>query len=351
LINKNFVVQNIEGHSYVFKEGRLFFFDTSGNLHVYEEKTGTTNALLDYTLNFRAIKGDKVLLRYRRTDNNLYYSSKELYLYDLNSGKIIQCFYSLENIVIAIWHGDVLIGHKLDKTNYKKNIYSYSTITDTFLWRYDVTEIGRWREWYPDGQEFPGEIRKFIGVWQEELLVALTNHTIIALDIHTGELKRKWRDVPEEKWRKIPFIGSSNQAIAIPYPEGTVLDSEGGKLVGASGIFYWEIDLHTGALLFEEFSAEFGTPLDKVKYSFMGGRTPALSGDHLFLIGERYYSAKNGNDSEVIAFNRKTHTIDWRHTFPLEEGVQFGLQSPVLEGNRLYVLDTSGTLHIFERTN
>lgn len=226
----------------------------------------------------------------------------------------------------------------------------YIVESGTLLWRYDVTEIARWRQ-FPSEPEQPGEVRKFIGVWQDELLVALTNHTIIALDIHTGELKRKWRDVPEEKWRNVPFIGTLNHPVAIPKTHYTVLDREAGKLIGASGIFYWEIDLHTGALLFEEFSTEFGTPLDKVQYSFAGGGTPAFSGDHLFLIGERYHSAKNGNDSEVIAFNRKTHAIDWRHTFPLEEGVQFGLQSPVLEGDHLYVLDTLGTLHIFEKTS
>jgi hypothetical protein len=233
---------------------------------------------------------------------------------------------------------------------YGKNraiIGRYIIESGILLWRYDVTEIARWRQ-FPSEPEQPGEVRKFLGVWQDELLVALTNHTIIALDIHTGELKRKWRDVPEEKCQNIPFKGY--RAVAIPYPEGMVLDSEGGKLVGADGIFYWEIDLHTGALLFKEFSAEFGTPLNEVQYSFARGRTPALSGDHLFLIGERYHSARNGNDSEVIAFNRKTQTIDWRHTFPMEEGVRFRLHlhSPVLEGNRLYVLDTSDTLHIFE---
>jgi|GEM_PF-1653790 hypothetical protein len=241
-----------------------------------------------------------------------------------------------------------LDGFILGKKNNNSIILNYNNCHES--WRYDVTEIARWRQYYSE-PERPGEVRKFIGVWQDELLVALTNHTIIALDIHTGELKRKWRDVPEEKCQNIAFKGY--RAAAIPYPEGAVLDSEGGKLVGASGIFYWEIDLHTGALLFEEFSAEFGTPLDKVRYSFASGRIPVLSGDYLFLIGERYHSSKNANDSEVIAFNRKTQTIDWRYTFPLEEGVRFGLhlQSPVLEGSRLYVLDTSGTLHIFERTN
>jgi hypothetical protein len=34
----------------------------------------------------------------------------------------------------------------------------------------------------------------------------------------------------------------------------------------------------------------------------------------------------------------------------MEQGVQFGVNDPVVEGNRLYALDISGTLHIFERT-
>lgn len=275
---------------YALKEGVLF-----GNwdsiLHWFEYNGYLTKILEGYSFYPSDTYESEVILSSK--------SNSKFYIFEIFNQKISVELKELNKVVFHRFFGQYIIVNQGEKS-----VDVFDKASGTLLWRYDVTEIARWRQ-FPSEPEQPGEVRKFIGVWQDELLVALTNHTIIALDIHTGELKRKWRDVPEEKWRKIPFIGSSNQAAAIPYPEVTVLDSEGGKLVGASGIFYWEIDLHTGALLFKEFSAEFGTPLNEVQYSFARGRTPALSGDHLFLIGERYYSVRNGNDSEVIAFNRK----------------------------------------------
>jgi outer membrane protein assembly factor BamB len=42
----------------------------------------------------------------------------------------------------------------------------YSADTGALLWHFDVTEPGRYREWYPEGPEHPGVVTKFLGVWQ-----------------------------------------------------------------------------------------------------------------------------------------------------------------------------------------
>lgn len=225
----------------------------------------------------------------------------------------------------------------------KQHFEVHSISNGALLWHFDVAEPGRYREWYPEGPEHPGEVRKFIGVWEGMLLVALSGYTIVALDVETGRVLHKWRDIPgfEPGW----------MPSAIPKPERMVLDAAGGKLVALWSRYFWEIDLRSGSIQMYDLSAEFGTPRDPVQYLVQGGLNPALLGDkHIIAFAERYHSARDGSDSEIIAFNRQTRQIDWRHTFPLGAGVQFGVNDPVIAGNRLYALDISGTLHIFERT-
>ncbi len=214
--------------------------------------------------------------------------------------------------------------------------------TGALLWHFDVSALGRYREWEPGGPEHPGEVRKFIGVWEGLLLVALTNYTIIALEVETGRLLHTWRYIPgfEPGW----------MPSAIPKPERMVLDDAGGKLVALWSRYFWEIDLRSGDIQMHDLSADFGTPRDLVQYLVQGGSNPALLGDkHLIAFAERYHSTQDGYDAEIIAFNRQTLQIDWRHTFPIGSGVQFGVNNPIIEGNRLYALDIGGTLHIFER--
>ncbi len=259
-------------------------------------------------------------------------------VYNISDRFISNKLEKITNVVFCLHFGRFVFTNQSNDS-----VYCNNKDTGALFWHFDVTEPGRYREWYPEGPEHPGEVRKFIGVWEGMLLVALSGYTIVALDVETGRVLHKWRDIPgfEPGW----------MPSAIPKPERMVLDAAGGKLVALWSRYFWEIDLRSGDIQMHDLSADFGTPRDLVQYLVQGGLNPALLGDkHLIAFAERYHSARDGSDAEIIAFNRQTRQIDWRHTFPLGAGVQFGVNDPAIAGNRLYALDISGTLHIFERT-
>jgi hypothetical protein len=59
-------------------------------------------------------------------------------------------------------------------------------------------------------------------------------------------------------------------------------------------------------------------------------------------------------DSLLGVFNRQTRQIDWLHDMTLSIDPNLGYvaslnQAPQISDDKLYVLDSGGTLHIFEK--
>jgi len=218
------------------------------------------------------------------------------------------------------------------KTNEK--IISYHYLNGDVKWQFDATDLGRYRH-NSQSPEKEGKVEKIIGVYQDLLIVAITNSTILAIDIHTGELKGKWRDLPEGQ-----SYGKMKRTTLV-YPFQSFIDQSAGKLIGLIGSYYWEIDLHGDTIYFHDATEEFKK--HQVGTHTSGQITP--QGDHIMFASE-FFSPANERIQKVAAFNRKTKLIDWSFE-DLAPTVM--PKAPVVEGNRMYVLDTGGTLHVFEK--
>ena len=119
---------------------------------------------------------------------------------------------------------------------------------------------------------------------------------------------------------------------------------ENGKMYQLDGNVYYSIDLNTQAveILWTDKSVENCLTITHKTYT----------DDYVYFTGS--YNQRL-QPHLVGVFNRKTFSVDWIHDVDLTTDPKMGYppslnQAPQVNGNKLYVLDTGGTLHIFEKT-
>jgi hypothetical protein len=168
-----------------------------------------------------------------------------------------------------------------------------------------------------------------IGIWEEQLLVWMDGNKFLSLSVETGELL--WEI---NRWEYVEGKGHGYY-----FGQGVHLDETQGKCYLFEGTCYMEIDLATqkATTLWQE---------DSITYGRLFGR-PNFTPDYIyFLIG-------GVCSTSVGIFDRKILQIVWQHDFVFDQsGAEYIMlnQPPQVADNKLYVLDTGGTLHIFERT-
>ncbi len=133
----------------------------------------------------------------------------------------------------------------------KENLWAFSLQNQNELWHFDVSALGRYREWYPEGPEHPGVVTKFLGVWQGRLYVAVSNGLVIELELESGLLLRSWQQLPDgitlppSGWDKLHGL------------ELAFLDDAAGEIACITHQYYWRIDLESGALQFHDLREHF----------------------------------------------------------------------------------------------
>jgi hypothetical protein len=182
-------------------------------------------------------------------------------------------------------------------------------------------------------------VQKFLGVWQNELLVACSNGLLLSLDVESGKLLHEWHSLPGYM-QEIHYFAN-----LMPDGQNLVLDEARGMLIGIHVYTYFEIDLKTREVhqydLREEMPA-FGIT------EFKPCRSNPFTDTHIFVTAFMKKQEDNPNWSYdcLVALNRSSHKIDWQYKF---EGESLGTNIPQLGGNRLYQLDNGKTLHVFEK--
>ncbi|MBO0590854.1 PQQ-like beta-propeller repeat protein [Cellulophaga sp. E16_2] len=172
------------------------------------------------------------------------------------------------------------------------------------------------------------EVKKFIGVLDNKLWIALNHHTIISLDIATGQLKQQISSIPDFNSEWLPS--------AIPSPESMIITAENNKLFGFMWEFYWEINPKNGLIEFTDLTnylKEYNIRNDNPNY--------VLVGDIIYFISQHV--------SAIGGFNRKTKKLNWHFKFQANKDGQF----PKLKGIKgneqmLGALDLDGNLYVFE---
>ncbi|CAM3290473.1 hypothetical protein [Empedobacter stercoris] len=236
--------------------------------------------------------------------------------------------------------------NEFKKTMINQNILclykKYFIFDDKFITRLDALQENSNELWQFELQSIPNnpyddnydkqadwQVKKFIGVLENKLWVALNHHTIIALDIESGALLHQLHDILTFKSEWLPS--------AIPLSESTVIDEKNNKLIGFMWEFYWEINPQNGEITLLDFTDSFLA--QKVRNDLQD-----------FVLTDTHIYFASHHDIKVAAFNRQTKQIDWFHEFE-DDGNGYQSRISKIDGNddKLGVLTQGKVLYIFEK--
>jgi len=172
-------------------------------------------------------------------------------------------------------------------------------------------------------------IQQIIGIWEHQLLVFLDNNQILSLDINKGKILWELPDFD------VYFPTGPSVAKAMHFH----WHLENGKLYILKHHQYFSVDLNTQevALLWQN---------EDKTYTI----------NHCTYTEDYIYFTAYGKEIEISilgVFNRKTLQIDWLEKMIMPRMDSYAYvsfhQAPQVADNKLYALDSGGTLHIFER--
>ena len=218
------------------------------------------------------------------------------------------------------------------------NLICLDVTAGTIKWQKEITN--------PDGEieERHKRIQKILGLYKDKLYIVNYASRIMELRASDGEMTGYWSDLQGITWR----ITNTMEYDALPAPTNTILAPDEAKIFGLSWYFFWEVDLETKDISFFDLTKEFKAA--KVSVNVTGKLT--RQGERLFFTSS--YSEKNEQNVwvkyySIGAFNTKTRQIEWTHPFDFTGVNGFASPAPIVEEDRLYVMDTQGTLHIFSK--
>ncbi|MFD0993570.1 hypothetical protein [Tenacibaculum geojense] len=210
-------------------------------------------------------------------------------------------------------------------------IQCFSILNKQMIWSLDINKL--------ESKEITVVFSSILGILNNSLFISCNkNNSILSVDINTGKIQNKWREIPGIN------INSQIEGI-IPNTESFVLDKEQSKLIGAFHKYYLEIDLKSNEISYVDVSEE----LSKYDIIFIKQSNDiSFTKDHLYLTAmiEQYENDTKFTYDCIFLLNRNTLKIDWIYKF---KEASLGTHKPKLSGNKLYQLDNNNTLHVFEK--
>lgn len=245
-------------------------------------------------------------------------TNQQIGLYDIKTNSI-KWFDNILPFGLNIRNFDSLY-YRLSKTK----LSSLSLLTGLYLWELDL------------GFSYPtAQIHQIIGVYKNVLLVSLNEGTLLGLDTEKGVIL----------W-EMPY----QAALKVRFNRGIHLDTEKGLLYCLSGNGFAVIALVNQQVIrskndYYVYTEEITEPY-QYGYSDAGSAfgLSCWQGDYL------YFTASKGTafDCWLGVFHIPTMEVVWE--YQIQNGETFNSPPQVAE-NKLYALDSGGTLHIFEKEN
>jgi hypothetical protein len=237
----------------------------------------------------------------------------------------IQIIYQLPNRYI--------IGHCVRKENtlfYQQdytNLKSLSLLTGEYEWEVD---LGGRQYLNAANEPMEAEIQQIIGVWENQLLVSLSNQMLVGIDTNKGTIL--WEKCP---WSVYPSLSGG---LANP-----ILEKDSVFWYSYGAYFEFHLPSLRGKLLKEYPHTDKSMPPFAIKQA-------VFTEKYIYFIASQKSVILN---NIVGVFNRETLQIDWQEELdilPKKSSDPYNslLQIQATE-DKIYVLDSGGTLHIFER--
>ncbi|WP_314811008.1 hypothetical protein [Capnocytophaga granulosa] len=207
--------------------------------------------------------------------------------------------------------------------------------TGQFLWEFPLSSLGKWKNSWDEERDF--EVYKLIGIYNNIFWVFIELGGFIGLDIKTGELKYR---IPEYDEAIGKTICKGKNFFRSDY----LLDNEKGKIFGMAMDLFIEIDLTQEP----PFVTQYGLQEEFEKYNIKKANDTAGSyvvQDNLlyFYLAEKLrFGILDINTKEIIYVSEPIAVVERDDCFTQ-------LKDLKVSENKVYILDSNHTLHIFER--
>ena len=325
------------------KNGLIFFINENVTFYELIDQREVFRFGEDYYIskdiraNAVIVKDNKEIVTIGKVNSNSF-PYVQIYS-DENIRKYIIFDYSTQKILFetTAWIGRDIIEDYIF-SDYQGLISARKITSEQLLWQYNLTQLNPPVEKQSLNEDQDWKVKKFIGILESKLWIALNNYTLIGLDLQSGKLIHQLSDIPGFEY---PY-GS-----IIPEPAAIHVDKKRKILFGLAWEYYWEIDPNTG----------YVTMYDLYDY-FLSLRLRNDLPMHIVFLEEesRLFFASRFDDlrfdSQLACFDLISKKIIWRYKFePDDEG---RIPQPNnLKGNRekIGVLDKKNTLYIFEKSN
>jgi len=211
----------------------------------------------------------------------------------------------------------------------KNTIQGIEIYTGQFLWEFPLSSLGKWKNSWDEERDF--EVYKLIGIYNNIFWAFIEIGGFIGLDIKTGELKYRISEYHMGKESKLFFRSDY------------YLDNERGKIFGLAHIFI-EIDLNQDL----PFVTQYGLQEEFEKYNIKKANDTAedfVVQDNLlyfYLAEQLKFGVLDINTKEIIYISEPIAVVERDNSFTR-------LRDLKVSENKVYILDSNDTLHIFER--
>ena len=247
---------------------------------------------------------------------------------------------NIDNFSISFFQMGIYIYKKNKIYDDVMSIRAFSIQKKEHLWEFSLASLGKWKNPYTD-EEIDFQVRRFIGIYNGIFWVFLNAEGFIGLDIETGELKYR---IPEYHQAIGKTSTSSYDDSKGFFRSDYLLDNEKGKILGLAVDVFIEIDLTQEP----PFVTQYGLQEEFEKYNIKKANDTAGSyvvQDNLlyfYLAEQLRFGILDINTKEIIYISEPIAVVERDDSFTQ-------LKDLKVSENKVYILDSNHTLHIFER--
>jgi hypothetical protein len=255
-----------------------------------------------------------------KLDKKLVFSiNQELYIVDK-----FEELYILDSDILKYYN--FLLDNLYFSTNENNTqIHAYTLPSATPLWQFDLGSLGEYVN--ISNEKCSYEVRFFLGIYVDCLLVQLSNATIICIDCNTGKQK---------------YIVNLNESYPLPKPV-FYDDSFKAHIVGEKLIFLNNQRLlHINLDSFEiTIIQDYFTQERAFQYRFMHN---TYFEDKIYFVAD--YGWQYVTPSYVGVMNANTGEVLWKQQLENTGGLS---EAPQVNSDKLYIRTNNNVLHIFEK--
>ena len=331
---------------YVIYKGKPYYINTSDEIQCGEKK----QMLYSTPLNSMVVFNNRFYFsewggdNYKIFDENLELieEGKEKVFYKLSEFYI--AYEQDENNTILIDKKDNLI--KLEYIDSSPisvfsneyddvmSIRAFSIQEKEHLWEFSLASFGKYKNSWDEERYF--RVYKLIGIHNNIFWAFIELGGFIGLDIETGELKYRIPEYHQAVEKTITKIKGF-------YRSDYLLDSGKGKILGMAMDVFIEIDLNQEL----PFATQYGLQEEFEKYNIEGKDTSTqyiVQDDllYFYLAEQLKFGILDINTKEIIYISEPIAVVERDDSFTR-------LRDLKVSENKVYILDSNNTLHIFER--